>query len=64
MTRRDPLVPALAAGALGALLLFLFEEWFTRLLGVLGLFAFIALGVFAIASPAFLEQDEEDGQGG
>jgi preprotein translocase subunit SecD len=50
---------ALAAGALGALLLFLFEEWFTRLAGVLGLFAFIVLGVFAIASPAFLE-DEQD----
>ena len=49
---------AIAAGVLGALLLILFEEWFTRLLGVLGLFAFIVLGVFAIASPAFLEQDD------
>ena len=59
MRRRDPLVAAaLIAGALGALLLILFEEWFTRLFGVLGLFAFIVLGVFAIASPSFLEQDD------
>ena len=50
---------AIAAGVLGALLLILFEEWFTRLFGVLGLFAFIVLGVFAIASPSFIE-DEQD----
>jgi hypothetical protein len=49
---------ALAAGALGALLLFLFEEWFTRALGVLGLFVFILLGVFAIATPSFLEEEQ------
>jgi preprotein translocase subunit SecD len=49
---------ALAAGALGALLMFLFEEWYTRLLGVLGLFAFIVLGVFAIASPSFVDDEE------
>ena len=53
-------IAALAAGALGALLMFLFEEWFTRLAGVLGLFAFIVLGVFAIASPPFLEGDREE----
>ena len=49
---------AVAAGVLGTLLLILFEEWFTRLAGVLALFAFIVLGVFAIASPSFLEQDD------
>jgi hypothetical protein len=49
---------ALAAGALGVLLMILFEEWFTRLAGVLLLFAFIVLGVFAIASPPFLEDEE------
>ena len=59
MSRRDPLVIAtLATGALGALLMILFEEWFTRLLGVLALFAFIVVGVFAIASPSFLEDDD------
>jgi predicted cobalt transporter CbtA len=60
MSRRDPLVvAALIAGALGAALLFFFEEWFTRLLGVLGLFAFIVAGVFAIASPSFIEDDQD-----
>ena len=59
MSRREPLVIAtLATGALGALLMILFEEWFTRLFGVLALFAFIVVGVFAIASPSFLEDDD------
>jgi peptidoglycan/LPS O-acetylase OafA/YrhL len=61
VSRRDPLVlGALVAGALGALLLFFFEEWFTRALGVLGLFAFVVAGVFAIATPSFLEGERED----
>jgi len=61
VSRRDPPLPAaLGAGALGALLLILFEEWYTRLLGVLALFAFIAIGVFAIATPELLE-NEDDG---
>jgi hypothetical protein len=54
-------IAALAAGGLGALLLILFEEWFTRALGVIGLFVFIVLGVFAIATPPFLEEDREAG---
>ncbi len=58
--RRDPLaLVALAAGALGSLMLVLFDLWFTRLLGVLALFVFIGCGVFALASPALLDQDEE-----
>jgi hypothetical protein len=62
VSRRDPLaLAALVVGALGALLLFAFEEWFTRLLGVLGLFAFVVAGVFAIANPAFLEDERDDG---
>jgi ABC-type phosphate/phosphonate transport system permease subunit len=60
--RRDPLVlGALAAGALGSALVFFFEAWFTRAAGVLLLFAFIVAGVFAIASPSFLEDEREDG---
>ena len=51
---------AIAAGALGALLMIVFDVWFTRLLGVLLLFAFITLGVFAIASPPFLEEEREE----
>jgi hypothetical protein len=58
---RDPVgLAALGAGALGALLLFAFDAWFTRALGVLGLLAFIAGGVFAIATPAFLERDDDE----
>jgi hypothetical protein len=61
VSRRDPLVvAALASGGLGALLLFAFDAWFTRALGVLGLFGFIAAGVFAIATPAFLERDDSE----
>ena len=53
---------AIAAGVLGVLLMIPFEAWYTRLFGVLALFAFIVAGVFAIASPGFLEDDrEEDG---
>ncbi|MGH2948319.1 MAG: hypothetical protein ACRDPC_19035 [Solirubrobacteraceae bacterium] len=53
MTR---LVPVLFIA--GALLLFLFDAWYTRAVGVLALFAFIVAGVFAIADPALL--DDED----
>ena len=61
--KREPIAYwALAAGALGFALLVAFELWFTRLLGVLGLFAFIVAGVFAIASPALLDGDEDDGE--
>jgi hypothetical protein len=52
---------AIAAGVVGALLMVLFDAWFTHLIGVLCLFAFIVTGVFAIASPPFLEQDREEG---
>jgi preprotein translocase subunit SecD len=58
--RRDPLaIVALIAVVVGFVLLVAFDAWFTRLLGVLALFAFVAAGVFAIASPALLEQEEE-----
>ena len=50
---------ALALGLAGALLLFLFEAWYTRALGVLALFAFIVAGVFAIADPAALDAEED-----
>ena len=59
--RRDRLaLAAVGAGAAGSLLLFLFELWFTRLLGVLGLFAFIICGVFALARPEYLIVGEEE----
>ena len=53
---------ALAARVLGVLLLVPFDAWFTRLLGVLALFAFVVAGVFAIANPALLDDDDEGTQ--
>jgi hypothetical protein len=60
--RRDPAAwVALAALVTGALLLVVFDLWFTRLLGVLALLAFIVSGVFAIANPDLLEDETEAG---
>jgi hypothetical protein len=58
--RRDPLaLAAVGLLAVGSALLLLFDFWFTRLLGVLALFAFVACGVFAIATPALLGEETE-----
>ena len=43
----------------GLALMLAFESWITRLLGVLALFAFIVIGVFLIADPVFLVEEEE-----
>ena len=50
------LVPVLFA--VGALLLILVDAWYARAAGVLALFAFIVAGVFAIADPRFLDEEE------
>jgi hypothetical protein len=47
----------LAALAIGVVLMFLFEEWYTRLVGVLALFTFVVAGVFAIAGSGMLDGD-------
>ena len=57
------MIRALGILAAGGLLLFLFEAWYTRLAGVLLMFAAIALGVFAIATPEALTDDEPPGDG-
>jgi hypothetical protein len=44
----------------GLLLMLLFEAWFTRVLGVAALFAFIVSGVFLIADPVFLAADDDE----
>ena len=44
----------------GSGLVFVFDAWFARLAGVLALLAFIVAGVFAIATPALLEQDSDN----
>jgi hypothetical protein len=43
----------------GLALMLGFESAITRLLGVLALFAFIVIGVFLIADPAFLAEEDE-----
>jgi hypothetical protein len=67
IVRRPPLVIAtVAAFLLGAGLLFVFEKAVTLAIGVLLLFAFVVLGVFAIASPEYLARsvDESEVAGG
>jgi hypothetical protein len=49
---------ALACFVLGAALMLAFDNWVTRVLGVSLLFAFIVTGVFALATPDRLDQEE------
>ena len=54
-------VVALGCFVLGVALMIPVEHWLTRVLGVAALFAAIVTGVFAIASPEFLDEEPEDG---
>jgi hypothetical protein len=54
---------ALACLVLGVVLMVFFEATLTRIAGVAALFAFIVTGVFAIADPAFLGQEDDAGGG-
>jgi hypothetical protein len=54
MTRLWPLLLLL-----GLALMIPFDSTVTRILGVAALLAFVVCGVFAIATPAYLEQREE-----
>lgn len=57
---RTPLLLAmLGCFALGLPLMIVFEFALTRILGVALMFAFIVMGVFLIANPAFLGQEED-----
>ena len=56
--RRKALLLALAF-TLGVGLMVPFEEWYTRLLGVGFLLAFIVGGAFAIAEPDFLSAEDD-----
>jgi hypothetical protein len=49
----------LGAFGVGLLLMVLFDSPIPRVLGLLCLFAFIVTGVFLIADPAFLGQDDD-----
>jgi hypothetical protein len=58
---RPPLTTAaLAAFVVGAGLLVAFEKALTLALGIALLFAFIVLGVFAIASPEYLGREPDE----
>ena len=48
----------LASAGVAVPLMIIFDSPITRIIGVLGLFTFIVSGVFVIADPAFLEQEE------
>lgn len=52
-------IGAVACLLAGLALMLPFEATITRVLGVAALFAFIVLGLFAIAEPGFLEGDAE-----
>jgi hypothetical protein len=57
---RGPLVAVMLGSlTIGLVLMLGFHAAVTRILGVAALFAFIVSGVFLIADPAFLGQDED-----
>ena len=60
MSQRGLLFVMLGCLAVGMGLMLVFESAFSRVAGLLALFAFIVIGVFLIADPAFLEAEEED----
>ena len=51
----------LGSFALGLVLMVAFEHPVTRILGVLALFTFLVTGVFLIADPVALSQEEDGG---
>jgi hypothetical protein len=56
-------VLAFASFALGVVLMIPFELWITRLLGVLAMFVAVVAGVFAIATPDLLGDDDASAAG-
>jgi hypothetical protein len=60
MSERRLTFAAIAAFVLGIALMIPFDATVTRILGVLCLFAFIVIGVFAIATPERLGDAPED----
>ena len=57
MSRERPLtIAAIAVFVVALVLMIPFEDTLTRILGVLALFAFVVLGVFAIATPERLAE--------
>ena len=52
----------IALGVIGLVVMLPFDAWYTRLVGMACLVAFVVTGVFLIANPAYLSRDsaEED----
>lgn len=50
----------LALFIIGALTMFLFEAWYTLLLGMALQIAAVVVGIFVIAEPEFLEGDAKE----
>jgi hypothetical protein len=48
----------LGCAAAGVVLMLVFDTAITRVVGVLALFAFIVIGVFLIADPDFLAEED------
>jgi hypothetical protein len=59
VTERRLTLAAIAAFTVGVALMIPFEATATRILGVVALFAFIVIGVFAIARPERLGDRDE-----
>jgi hypothetical protein len=60
MSERRLTFAAITAFVLGVALMIPFDATVTRILGVLCLFAFIVIGIFAIATPERLGDTPED----
>jgi hypothetical protein len=56
--RTPALMAMLALGLVALVTMLVFEHTITRVVGVLCLFGFIVAGVFAIATPEFLEEEQ------
>ena len=60
MRSRPLLYLMFASLAVGLILMLVFHEPLTRIVGVAALFTFIVSGVFLIADPAFLAPEEDE----
>jgi hypothetical protein len=60
MSRRGWLAAMLGSLAVGLVVMLAFESAISRAVGVLSLFAFIVIGVFLIADPAFLAEEDDE----
>ncbi|HWT21998.1 MAG TPA: hypothetical protein VN213_00680, partial [Solirubrobacteraceae bacterium] len=57
---KGPLVTLMLASiVVGAIVMLVFDTWYTRLVGVLALFTFVVSGVFAITGSGLLDPDDE-----